>query len=74
MKEIKLTNSDKVVLVDDEDFEKASSVTWALTPQGYARRNVHIGLVNGKRKQAKLYLHRFLMDTPKGMRCDHINQ
>lgn len=73
MKQIPLTNSDKFVSVDDEDFERVSSVTWALTPQGYARRNVYLGRVNGKPKHQKLYLHRFLMDTPKGLRVDHIN-
>lgn len=73
MKEIKATNSDKIIFVDDEDYEKANSMTWAVTNEGYARRNVWLGKVDGKRKYAKLYLHRFLTDAAKGLDVDHIN-
>ena len=73
MKKIKLTNCDAFVLVDDEDFEKANSKTWALTPHGYPRRNESIGKINGKWRQRKLYLHRFLMGEPVGLDIDHIN-
>jgi len=73
MRRIKLTNCNKYTTVDDCDYEKASSVTWAMTPDGYARRNVCVGKVDGKQKQKKLYLHRFLLDAPHGFDVDHKN-
>lgn len=73
MKKIKLTQN-KYALVDDEDFELLNSVKWfAHKAQRrdvfYAVRNS--GKVNGKK--TAIYMHRFLMNTPKGMETDHIN-
>lgn len=57
-------------MIDDVDFEKVSQFTWALVPQGYARRNKWI---REAKKYKKVYLHRFIMNTPDGIRVDHIN-
>jgi len=52
---------DKIVLVDKEDFLKYSQYKW--TFDRYAVRYVN---------RKKVYLHRLIMDCPKGMEVDHI--
>ena len=69
MKEIPLTRG-KVALIDDEDFESVSRFKWHVT-HGYARTVVHLGMVNGKRIQAYMYLHILILRPPKGMEVDH---
>ena len=73
MKEIKLANSDKVAIVDDEDYDKVIQVssTWYLH-NGYAQK--------GFRKGSKIktrHLHRLVLnlmdDTWKDESVDHIN-
>jgi HNH endonuclease/AP2 domain len=61
MKEIKLTNSDLVVLVDDEYYEFLNQRNWSLHTSGYAQ-------------SGKIYMHRMLNNTPRGMVTDHINR
>lgn len=61
MKEIPLINSDKVAIVDDEDFEEVSKYDWCLTNVGYVR------------SRAPVLLHRFILKTPKDLDTDHIN-
>ncbi len=53
-----------IVLVDDEDFEYLNQFSWAISVLGYI-----VGEINNKR----VYLHRIIMGTPKGMVTDHIN-
>lgn len=66
MKEISLSKG-FVSLVDDFDYNRVSQFTWSVhfsprTPKPYAR-----GWVHGK----IIYLHRFILDTPKEIRVDH---
>lgn len=74
MKEIQLTQG-KVALVDDEDYEELSKYKW------YANKQVN-GKLYAFRKAAQdsvthkirpIYMHRVIMNTPQGMRTDHIN-
>jgi hypothetical protein len=71
MKEIPLTQG-QVALVDDEDFERVNAFKWyarwlTQTKSFYAARNT------GPRRNRKMILMaRFIMNTPKGMECDHI--
>lgn len=49
-------------LVDAEDYDKLSTHAWFLNYNGYAR--------NSKRG----YMHRVVLDAPKGSMVDHINR
>jgi len=62
MKKIPLTQG-KFALVDDDDYEKVSRLSWYVDKRGYA--------VNKKIKIT--YMHRLIMNTPKEMETDHIN-
>ncbi len=71
MKEIPLTQG-KISLVDDEDYERLNQFKWYPNWNGYTwyakRANLRI---NGKQKQ--VYIHRVIMNTPKGIQVDHRN-
>ena len=67
MRRIKLTNSNKVALIDDEDYELVSQHKWRLHSCGinsYART-----FLNGK----KPMMHRLILAPPPGMDIDHVN-
>ena len=67
MKKINLTK-DKIVLVDNEDFDYLNQWKWYYNNYGYAVRN------DGKRpNRKKIWMHRVIMNTPEGMQTDHIN-
>lgn len=68
MKKIFVTKS-VYAIVDDDDFEKVSRWRWGLNYNGYACRRHW----NGKGYE-KMYMHRFIMDTPNGFDTDHINR
>ena len=67
MKEI-IAGKKFVILVDDDQFRSQSRLTWGITPNGYARRNER-----RDGKIVKIYMHREIAGTPKGLRTDHIN-
>jgi hypothetical protein len=59
-------NQNKVVYVDDEDFERLSQFHWIYRPErdgetGYAIRHAKVN-----NKNATVYLHRELMNPPPG--------
>jgi hypothetical protein len=71
VKEIPLTQG-QVTLVDDEDFERLSAFKWFAhwDPSTQSFR----AMSNSKgSKRKSIYMARFIMRTPKGMVCDHIN-
>lgn len=57
-------HSDKYALVDQEDYEKLSQHKWYYRNDGYVAK---------KDKKDTVYLHRFIMNTPKSMHTDHVN-
>jgi hypothetical protein len=65
MKKIRLTQG-TYTRVSDEDYERANRYKWSLLKGGYAVRSV---CKDGK--QTILYLHRFILDAPKGIEVDH---
>jgi glucosamine 6-phosphate synthetase-like amidotransferase/phosphosugar isomerase protein len=72
MKKIPLTKN-AFALIDDEDFDRISKFKWQLAVTGYAVRNEYQGTSQGKRKTKQYFMHREIMETPKGMTTDHIN-
>ncbi len=60
-------NQGKETLVSDEDFDKVSKYKWSYV-FGARTQRVQTS-INGR----YALLHRFIMNTPKGMDTDHIN-
>ncbi len=75
MKEISLTPSKLALVarVSDEDFDRINTHLWRArwnkkTQSYYAVREEGIGAA-----RKTIYMAREIMQTPKGMICDHIN-
>jgi hypothetical protein len=68
MKTIPLTNSRKVAIVDDRDYEKISQHRWQLGGSGYISRGIRCG-----KRNVSIYMHREIAGTPKDLDTDHIN-
>lgn len=64
--------SGQEALVDDEDFGRVSMFSWTFS-RGYARRTVHVAMVDGKQITTTISMHRYILDSPKGKWVDHIN-
>jgi len=63
----------KVALIDDDDFERVSKFKWTSlynlkNKKWYARC-----AVGGRGKQTTVYMHRIILNAPKGLQVDHIN-
>lgn len=69
MKGIKLTNTDKVALVDDQNFDWLNQWKWGLSPNGYAVRCKYVSP-----KNLTILMHREVLKTPEGFDTDHINR
>ena len=67
MKKLRLTNG-KYTLIDSEVHKSISAFSWNCSRNGYACRAAKIG-----NKWTRVYMHRELARTPKGMSTDHIN-
>lgn len=63
------TESFTFVLVDEADYEAVAKWRWRLSLGGYAHR----GHWDGERS-VWMYMHRHIMQTPKGVETDHINR
>ena len=63
MKKIKLTQG-KYAIVDDEDFAYLNQWRW------YYHNNY---AVHTNKNKSRIYMHRFILNTPKKMFSDHIN-
>ncbi len=55
-------------LVDDEDFDRVNQHTWWAFPYRHGNYRAR-GRINRK----EIYMHRFIINAPKGMCVDHIN-
>lgn len=70
MKEIALTQG-MAALVDDEDYEYLSQFKWQVMVRSYTSYAVRCLWKEGK--QYASYMHRELMNNPKGLQIDHID-
>jgi len=68
MKKIPLTQG-KFALVDDEDFEKVSQFKW----NAYQNGNSYYACRCQKQTRKTIYIHRAIVNCPKGLVIDHIN-
>ncbi|HDZ37293.1 MAG TPA: hypothetical protein ENH62_03230 [Marinobacter sp.] len=68
MKEVVLTQG-KVALVDDADFERVAAFKWYARQEKRRPHCWYATRSNGKNKTT--YLHRFILDAPKGLDVDH---
>lgn len=68
MKTIELTRG-KQTKVDDDKYDHLKQWKWFCSYYGYAVRGQP--LADGK--QTILYMHRVLLDAPKGTQIDHVN-
>lgn len=69
MKELKLINSDKVVLLDDEDYSLFSNTTWRLM-EGYAAKQIRVG-DRRLNKREYVFLHKEILKASKEQKVDH---
>lgn len=69
MREIPLTNVEKLAIVDDDMYEYLSKWSWFLSTDGYAVRWNKIG-----DKYKLIFMHREVANTQKGKITDHINR
>jgi len=69
MKELTLTNSKKMAIVDDKDYIKVVGFKWYLSSRGYVMRGQYLG----NRRMKPVSLHSHILDCPKGMVRDHID-
>ena len=68
MKEIKLTNSELVALVDDEDYERVNQYKWHISKDN----RTDYFTVKGGPNKGNLYLHRFILGLGKTIKVvDH---
>lgn len=71
MKLIPLTNSSLSAIVDD-DFDFFFKENWCEL-KGFAARSEYLGKINGKYKNSIIFMHRKIINAPKGLQVDHIN-
>lgn len=64
---------DKFATVDAIDFDWLNQWRWHFR-DGYAARTQVFTRVNGKQPSEKIWMHRLINKTPKGMETDHINR
>src|SRR5487761_1396692 len=71
MKEIKLHGkyaNGSVALIDNDDYDAVKDYKWHVNPKGYI-----LAYENRGGKYTWIYLHRRILEPPKGFVTDHIN-
>jgi len=71
MKEIKLYDSDKITIIDDEFYDYFSKFTWYLSKQGYVIRCADKSLC--EKRGYPIRMHREVLQPRKDKLVDHIN-
>ena len=66
---IELSNSESIILIDDEDYDWLNQWTWYLGNQGYAQRNDYSG-----NKHVIIRIHNLILSAKDGYVADHQNR
>lgn len=69
-RQIPLSNSDKISVVSEEDYQKVSEHTWRWKSTKGGKHYVATSIREGK-KVRTVYLHRFIMSPEKDEDVDH---
>lgn len=65
----------KIVLLDDEDFEKVKKEKYSLSVTfDKTINNFYVAFTAKPQSSSSRLLHRYLLNPPKGMTVDHINR
>lgn len=76
VRRIKLTNSEKQVLIDEEDYDRVKDYGWYLVKNGKYKTKLAIkASLKGKlaTQNKKINIHRMIMNAPKNKVVDHVN-
>jgi len=72
MKEIQLSRG-KIALVDDSDFDFLNQYQWSYTKNGTGEYAKMCAWDSEHKKHINVYMHKLILNTPKGMCVDHID-
>lgn len=72
-KEIQLSNSKGVVIVDDEDYQYLSQFKWHGLSNNRHYLYVYRCVRLGKNKYKRIFIHREVLNASEGVLVDHIN-
>jgi hypothetical protein len=68
MKYISIVNRDFNAIVDDDMYEEINKYKWYDNARGYTYKRTKI-----EGKWTTMTMHKYIMNTPRGMQVDHIN-
>lgn len=71
-KRIQLTRG-YVALVDDEDYERVAAYKWCVSVRKHTAYAARTGPMVRGNTEPRIYMHRFILNAPKGMQVDHVN-
>lgn len=70
MKTIPLTRG-KLALVDDEDYERVSSLKWYAIRQPKRHHEIWYAVRHASKNEKLTYMHRFILGVGSGVQIDH---
>lgn len=85
MKKIKLMISDragtgtkvsytgKIAIVDDEDWDRVRGYSWRYFKAKRKNKKAIHEYARAQTEKGRVFLHRFILDAPKGSLVDHVN-
>lgn len=72
MRFIPLTQG-KLTIVDDEDYDFLNQWKWSWLKNNWGGYAVRGTRCRKEHRQNMIYMHRFIINTTKGMEVDHVN-
>lgn len=62
-----------VAIISAADYRRVNKYSWHVHKSAGRGRKAGYPYARANIGGTRVYLHRFVMDTPKGQHCDHIN-